>query len=273
MKIIFLYREMSFRIVLLLFLMKFQDFFCESFRVYSFEEIQQNFMKNLEILESFIKNGKCEHFYVDMGTNIGIQLRKLYEPEYYPGAEVIPYFDSFYGSEKVNNRTRPYVCAIGFEPNHLHFERLILLQTKYRQAGYPMVVFLGTAIWIENKKLTFFQKPEANAKWNEWGSSLIKWNQHMIEQPVLGLDSAAFFHRIFTLWSNQFDRPTGCFNNTSLGVVEMGNCSRHINARDVKHKVLGKLDIEGAEYQVLPHLISHNVLCSFDELMIEFHNH
>ena len=29
----------------------------------------------------------CWHVYLDVGTNIGVQIRKLFEPERYPGAE------------------------------------------------------------------------------------------------------------------------------------------------------------------------------------------
>jgi hypothetical protein len=259
--------------------------------VYTFEQIEENFLQNLKLLESYITKGVCEHFYVDMGTNIGIQLRKLYEPQYYPGAEVIPYFDSFYGKGVDSfNRTRTNVCSIGFEPNHLHIDRLMMLQSKYRQAGYPMVVFIGVAIFTENKRLTFYQKPDWK-QFNEWGSSLLKWSKanDMIEQPVLGIDAAAFYSHIFGLWRQQWTQPTAntvpigpgtpssCFQHNA---IRYGNCSalhtlqEDTNGESKKHKVLGKLDIEGAEYQVLPHLIMNGncALCLFDELMIEFHD-
>ena len=39
----------------------------------------------------------CRHVYLDMGTNIGIQIRKLYEPHLFPDALVLPIFDKFFG--------------------------------------------------------------------------------------------------------------------------------------------------------------------------------
>ena len=40
----------------------------------------------------------CQHVYLDMGTNTGIQIRKLYEPHLFPNALVLPIFDKFFGS-------------------------------------------------------------------------------------------------------------------------------------------------------------------------------
>ena len=40
----------------------------------------------------------CQHVYLDMGTNTGIQIRKLYQPHLFPNASVLPIFDKFFGS-------------------------------------------------------------------------------------------------------------------------------------------------------------------------------
>ena len=39
----------------------------------------------------------CYHVYLDVGSNIGIQVRKLFEPEKYPGAKVLPIYDAVFG--------------------------------------------------------------------------------------------------------------------------------------------------------------------------------
>ena len=39
----------------------------------------------------------CRHVFLDMGTNTGIQIRKLYEPHLFPNASVLPIFDKFFG--------------------------------------------------------------------------------------------------------------------------------------------------------------------------------
>ena len=40
----------------------------------------------------------CYHVYLDVGTNLGIQIRKLFEPEKYPEAKVLPFFESTFGT-------------------------------------------------------------------------------------------------------------------------------------------------------------------------------
>ena len=51
----------------------------------------------------------CSGFYIDLGTNIGVQVRKLFEPGRYPGAAMAAKFDKFFGAR------RGHVCAIGLE--------------------------------------------------------------------------------------------------------------------------------------------------------------
>lgn len=53
------------------------------------------------------------------------QLRKLYEPEKFPGAMVLPLFDELFGTD------RKSVCAFGFEPNPLHTEQLATIEQSY----------------------------------------------------------------------------------------------------------------------------------------------
>ena len=40
----------------------------------------------------------CFHVYIDVGTNIGNQIRKLFEPEKYPKAKVHSIFNSKFGN-------------------------------------------------------------------------------------------------------------------------------------------------------------------------------
>ena len=39
----------------------------------------------------------CYHVYLDMGTNQGVQIRKLYQPQLFPNATVLPLFDKYFG--------------------------------------------------------------------------------------------------------------------------------------------------------------------------------
>ena len=39
----------------------------------------------------------CYHVYLDLGSNRGVQIRKLYEPSLFPHAKVLPIFDKYFG--------------------------------------------------------------------------------------------------------------------------------------------------------------------------------
>jgi hypothetical protein len=52
--------------------------------------------------------------YLDIGTNLGVQLRKLYDPQQFPNATVLPVFDKMFGMQ------RKGVCAVGVEANVHH---------------------------------------------------------------------------------------------------------------------------------------------------------
>jgi hypothetical protein len=35
----------------------------------------------------------CRYISFDVGSNIGVQVRKLFQPELYPGAKILPHFE------------------------------------------------------------------------------------------------------------------------------------------------------------------------------------
>ena len=67
----------------------------------------------------------CYHVYLDVGTNIGIQIRKLYQPQLYKDAQIHPVFEKYF-NRKIDalDASLPYICAVGFEPNPHHEEAL-----------------------------------------------------------------------------------------------------------------------------------------------------
>ena len=75
-------------------------------------------------IDAFLAQHRCEHVYLDVGTNIGVQIRKLYEPTKYPHAGVEPIFAQHFGPAP-----RCGVCTIGFEPNPVHRHRLQRLES------------------------------------------------------------------------------------------------------------------------------------------------
>ena len=72
----------------------------------------------------------CYHVYLDVGSNIGIQVRKLFEPHLYPKAKVHKIFDHFFGQAEF--REISDICVVGFEPNPNH--TTYLKGTLYKEA-------------------------------------------------------------------------------------------------------------------------------------------
>ena len=80
-----------------------------------------NLIFNLDILGDDVRNNildGCRYVYLDVGTNVGIQIRKLFEPDLYPNASIHKVFDQYFGN--INKRTSEGICAVGFEPNPSH---------------------------------------------------------------------------------------------------------------------------------------------------------
>jgi FkbM family methyltransferase len=184
----------------------------------------------------------CSHgIYIDVGTNIGVQIRKLYTPELFPGAKVLPVFDAYFGQE------RSQVCAVGFEPNSAHTKYLDTLNDVFRQRNLPAYIFTEVAVSSRRGNMTFYKDPSAPSRVHEWGASLAAWNPK---------------------------------NNGSSATVQLVDLHNFILdfvvpvARRDKRKmppIIMKMDIEGAEYAVLPALIIRGALCHIDLIFAEWH--
>jgi hypothetical protein len=128
--------------------------------------------------------------YLDIGTNVGVQLRKVYDPQQFPNAAVLPIFDRVFGSQ------RSGVCSVGVEANPHHTEYLEQLNGFFKSRGYQAVVLTETAASIKAGTASFFldfqsdqQKSDSNP--TEWAASLQqgKWHQGQATVPLLDLPS------------------------------------------------------------------------------------
>jgi hypothetical protein len=238
------------------------------------ENIRLTYFTQFQTLRNLILGGRCKHLYIDLGTNIGIQQRKLYEPEYFPDSPSLPYFDRMFGNEPKDGKIRSDVCSIGFEPGPIHTQRLIQLQDAYQKAGYPMVVFTSTAAWTQDGTMTFYEDRFSPEPAHQHGSSLLKVHENMIPHEVLTIDIVRFLREIFLLWDKyQLSALRGANRSHPLTVVadEKDDGNEKYFFQPEKSRVLLKMDIEGAEYSVFPHLIGHGLLCSINTMIVEFH--
>jgi hypothetical protein len=182
---------------------------------------------------------KCEHIYLDIGTNIGVQIRKLFEPRLFPKASILPYFESFYGPASERSSR---VCAIGMEPNPKWTMKLSKLQSDYQEKGYNVIIFTETAANIHNKNMTFYTTPFDKTENHEWGSSLIAWDKRMIA--------------------------------TTAGSISLSSLIQLIQYRKGKTEnstTFMKLDVEGAEFEILSDLIFSGSICYVKQIAIEWH--
>lgn len=167
----------------------------------------------------------CAFIYLDVGSNVGVQVRKFYEPERYVGAPVLQYFDRNFG-DATFRRTSSRVCALGMEPNPLRRGRLDEITRNYSRNGWK-VHFYPFAAWTQGGVKCFlnigkYSNHGAKLKntWiPSWGCSAGAY------VPVPTIDLAHFIKSL----------PTP--------VTQM------------------KMDIEGAEFSVVPHLKRQDILC------------
>ena len=184
---------------------------------------------------------RCEHIYFDLGSNIGVQIRKLFEPEKYPGAKVLPQFDRLFGPAPGR---RESVCAFGFEANPAHKARLADIEKCYHDVhGWNAHYAMRAVSTVDGEHITFYSDPSDTHE--DWGAgttpALIQNKTAMIEHKVETVDIAAFI----------------------LDTVE----------RYQPKAVFVKMDIEGTEYDVLPHMMQQGVFCQnvVTAMVIEWH--
>jgi len=196
----------------------------------------------------------CTKVYLDVGSNIGVQVRKLFQPELYKEAPILPIFDIFFGSS--DERTLPSaksgLCAFGFEANPEHAQRLRELEAAYVARGWRVKFFVPRAVTdSEGDNVTFY----TNAKESDhnWGGSMT-YESRIRGQPA---------SRAFNVTS--LDLATFLEQEVMTRVLFPGVTT--------DRAVMMKMDIEGSEFAVLPKLLQRNLLCAgvVDALTVEWH--
>ena len=115
----------------------------------------------------------CYHVYLDVGSNIGVQIRKLFEPEKYPHANVHSIFNSHFGNiyQRRNSKKGGQLCAVGFEPNSHHTSYLKSLESSYTKCGWKVRMMTETAVSDRNGVTQF--NSDKNYKKMEWGGNIL----------------------------------------------------------------------------------------------------
>ena len=193
--------------------------------------------------ESLTQN--CQYIYIDLGTNIGHQIRKLYEPHLYPGNPTESIFTKYFSNDTASRRNN--VCAFGFEPNPLHTQRLNKLESAYRKLGIRLKIFTSTAASIVDSNSVKFYRDEGASTNNEWGASLTTDTLHQSSKKT-------------------------AVDITSKDVVkwlkyELLSCHPRAKAP----VIVMKIDIEGHDNLVLGSSIVRGAFCHIDCIYGESH--
>ena len=203
-------------------------------------------------IDALIRTFRCQHWYIDIGTNRGVQIRKLFEPARYPNATVLPLYHKLFGPRPECAR----VCVLGFEPNPHHHNSLFRLQNRLRSLGAGVLVVPAAAGDAEGVLTFAVNKPNRTDENSDWSASA------------------------FPAWRGtaQWDRimPKGGFGlhaGMQVPMVDVAPAIKAVSASldAITGHVLMKMDCEGGEYKLLPHLAFSQALCLADYIYIEWH--
>ena len=197
-----------------------------------------------DVIGELIVTHSCEAVYLDIGSNIGVQIRKLYEPQKYPGAPVHSLFAETFAS---TDRCR--VCAIGVEPNPRHRNRLWQLQTRLSAAGAGVLI-LEAAAGNADGALTLHYGARKSSFEDAGASTLGIGRYRGRGEAVVRMMRLA---RLVRIVRAQLDATEAM-------------------PRQRTRKILMKLDIEGAEWSVLTDLMESGALCAIDRVFVEYHD-
>jgi len=180
-----------------------------------------------------------------LGSNIGNQVRKVFEPHLFINATLLPTFETYFGD---TNARQNYVCAIGFEPNPHHTTVLNSLQKAYDKCGWKVMFYTETAVAHSSGQVMYFT--DQNEKYFEWGGSIIQ--SRVAKKPVGVTRTIRLADYI-------------------LQKVVTRKLPYQLGQLDIKPSVLMKMDIEGSELEVLTDLVATGTLQFIDLTMVEFH--
>jgi len=191
----------------------------------------------------------CSHIFLDVGSNRGTHVRKLFEPQKYPKYPECEYpncayldvFDEAFGPAESRTRrsVETGICAFGFEANPRWTSTLQQIEKAYAFKGWRARWFAPAAVGATPGSITFWNNDGGEN--SDWGFSVKK---NALNASRIDVDKV--------------DLP---------GFLEFLNGTASPGFR------LMKMDIEAAEYIVLPPCLRKQLLCKnvLDMVTVEWH--
>ena len=225
-------------------------------------------MPSETVQTSYGKSLKCSKIFIDIGANIGLHSRFIFESEHYPAKRIMDYsrssknrwyyrmgvnlrqlyqvFNQTLGPPSSRRNRDSGICVFGLEANPQRCERLKKLQKTYRNMGWYLNYSCPIAAYKNANGVNIYVDKTSDRDNNDWGASIHDWNKKDKRKSIKvpSVDLAQYVKFILNDHSPDF--------------------------------TMMKLDIEGAEYDVLPGLDKNGSLCSsningLDYMTIEYH--
>jgi len=189
----------------------------------------------------------CHHVFIDAGSNKGVHGRWVYEASKYKEARAPKkFFDPMLGDELSRRKS---TCVFAFEPNPVHAEHQRATEKAYQAMGWRYH-FMPFGVGTENGTLAFYHNRRSTYGLidEERSFSMLNKDQNggyiTAENPnpplqVPVLDFAAFVDEQIVKRKLPENSPSSW----------------------MKPVALIKMDIEGAEFALLPHMFATGALC------------
>jgi len=190
----------------------------------------------------------CSKLFIDLGSNAGTHIRKLFEPDKYPQSKYSQVFDDAFGSSsfRQNSSAITGICAFGFEANPRFVSRYHDIEAAYHRQGWRARWFAPAAVSNESGNVTF---------WLNDDLPINEKDDHMD-------------------WSaSTVNRGSNSSSNITVPEMEFASFLEAVRLHAAPGYRLMKMDIEGAEFPVLAELLERGLLCegSLDLMTIEWH--
>ena len=212
------------------------------------------------------KNGSildgCYHVFIDVGSNIGVQIRKLFEPNKLPNSKLHTIFNANFGTIRERRiagfQRNRVVCAIGIEPNSHHTQYLKRVEKGYNKCGWKVMFLTETAVSDHAGQTRFFT--DEAYEYMEWGGGILPPSINKASMDVVKNRRKPKYNNVTLIKLSEFlDKVVG---------------KRMLPIKSSKYhppRVVIKMDIEGSEVDVLSDLIFRGGLQYVNIMMIEWH--
>ena len=222
----------------------------------------------------------CDNIFLDVGSNVGVQIRKLFEPEKYRSAPFIEVFDKLFPGHKASNKRS---CGIGFEANPNHAQRHRDIESAYSRKGWKMHIYSPVAVSNEDDFLDFYIDPISTKVGERVNSEVEKIRRfgaassvipkvYRKKGKVMGVQTANIFADDEKVTAKSFGEKR--LNSVLVKAVDLSRVLKPICHAKLSRNItiIMKMDIEQSEYIVLPKLLMDGTLCCIDNLFIEWHS-